>query len=237
MHRIILVGIGLSAVCFLGAWYSLPLHRDAGGQRDRLRSQVHNLGVVPPGTTLHTQVQIQNPTSVPLKIDDIRSSCQCMIVGEYESVVSPGSFVEISVNWRVIGSPGSTVSQSVLARCDDGRSEQINVLRATIGASRRLNCVPSVIRIESPDTMQEHESLPLVLAGPERWVNSVPSVVSLSQHPVIELPELETSENPFRRRQIELSFSEAEADNVDAVRFVVDGNEVLRIPVMYENGL
>ena len=103
------------------------------------------------GTVLHHVFHFQNTGSRPLKVH-IRSTCSCTALLLSESVVQPGCYGKISVEFVAEGSPGM-IEQSIMVRTSDP-DNPYTTLSVTAHIEPIVVAIPNTVWIDEvlPDT-------------------------------------------------------------------------------------
>lgn len=106
-HHIHFLLVGCALIPGCGGEFVSASHREMN-QSVSAVDDIVDLGEVDLTKSLERTVRftIRNPTDAQLAIREIRTSCGCMIVGDYDPDLPPDSELEVVINIRVAPEPG-----------------------------------------------------------------------------------------------------------------------------------
>jgi uncharacterized protein DUF1573 len=94
-----------------------------------------DFGDVLPGKTLSQELSVRNHGDGELRITDVAKTCDCTIVGSYDTVLAPGAGTRIRVSLNTPSAPGRT-AQAVRIESNDPDQPRIEVpVTATVIAA------------------------------------------------------------------------------------------------------
>jgi hypothetical protein len=143
----------------------------ATGPEIALDRSEHDFGDVQVGDVVQTQLRVINKGNAPLVIDEVRTTCGCVVTGSHAKEVPPGQEIQIPVSYDSVGLSPGRKTQSVFIHTNDGKNP---VTKFPVFATviHPIALEPTNLIAKLPN-FQERTSLPM------RATNNSPQPVTL----------------------------------------------------------
>jgi len=109
---------------------------------------VWDFGVIDPtgGVDVEHTFVIENRSDQPVSVSEVKTSCGCMVVGEFDQQIAPNGTVNIRIKTAVAGKPGPFQKQVWVVFTDDEKHTPLPLyISGTLLPTPELFSVPEVI--------------------------------------------------------------------------------------------
>ena len=125
-----------------------------------LSESEHDFGSVTEGETIKHTLTVKNNGKVPLIIERVRTSCECVIATNKDKEIQPGASSEIEVSFDTTRRPGKNSQTIVIQSNDKDNASTRFTLRAVV--DHLLAFQPQMLRIDLNHNEEKKEDVWLV---------------------------------------------------------------------------
>jgi hypothetical protein len=126
-----------------------------GGPSIEVAERVHDFGRLPPGDSRQHEFVYRNVGSVPLEIQQVRTSCGCTTAGEWDRRVEPGATGRVAIKFDTANYSGALQRNVTLVTNDPRQPQLVLQVKAQIWAPIEVNPKTVMFQYDSESTEGE----------------------------------------------------------------------------------